>query len=133
MPTTTDAPNTDARDPDAPEIDTPPDSVPVAAAVFEPVNTVLLCGTVSDPAEVRQMAGGAEVVRWTMRVPRTPERTGTDLIDCVALHPVLQQRALAWPLGTVLNVEGALRRRFFRSAGRTVTRVEVEAEAVSLG
>lgn len=105
----------------------------VIAAVFEPVNTVSLRGTVTDPGELRQMAGGTEVVRWTMRVARSPERTGSDLIDCVALHEVLQQRALAWPLGTVVNVEGALRRRFFRSGGRTVTRVEVEAEAASLG
>jgi single-strand DNA-binding protein len=101
-------------------------------AQLDPVNAVVLAGTIVEPGEAKQIAGGTEVVRWTLKVPRGSERTGSDLIDCIALEPVLQQRALAWAVGTPLTVEGALRRRFFRSAGRTTTRVEVEADQVTL-
>ncbi len=113
-------------------IDTTQASAQREPAEIDSVNAVTLCGTVSDPGELRPIAGGVEIVRWTLRVPRGPGRPGSDLIDCIALEPVLQQRALAWPLGSVLIVEGALRRRFFRTAGRTATRVEVEADRVTL-
>jgi hypothetical protein len=96
------------------------------------VNSVVLAGTISVPGETRQIAGGVEVVRWTLRVSRGPERNGSDLIDCIAVEPVLQQRALAWALGTPLTASGAIRRRFFRASGRTTTRVEVEVDEVTL-
>lgn len=96
------------------------------------VNVVVLAGTISVPGEFRQIAGGSEVVRWTLRVSRGPLQTGSDLIDCLALEPELQQRALAWSLGTPLTIEGAIRRRFFRASGRTATRVEVEVDQVTL-
>ena len=72
-------------------------------------------------------------MKWTLRVNRGPDRPGSDLIDCIALDPVLQQRALAWALGTQLTVSGAIRRRFWRVAGgRTTTKVEVEVNQVTL-
>ena len=108
-------------------LDPPAESVGITA-----INTVVLAGTVAEPGEARQIAGGVDVVRWTVRVSRGPHQTGSDLIDCIALEPVLQQRALAWALGTPITVEGAIRRRFFRASGRTTTRVEVEVVQVTL-
>ena len=73
-------------------------------------------------------------VRWTLRVPRGAERGGgSDLIDCVALDPVLREQALRWPPSLPLEVWGAIRRRFFRTGGRTATRVEVEVSRVAEG
>src|SRR5690349_13585234 len=106
-----------AGDPD----DSPPHPV---EPDFRALNEVRLVGSVADPGEERELAGGVHVVRWTLRIPRGPGRGGSDLIDCVALDEALQSRALDWLPGTVLCVEGALRRRFFRSGGRTATRVE---------
>ena len=111
---------------------------PESLSVVEPAsgeaaagaNSVFLTGTLAEPGEERELAGGVHVVRWTLRVARGEGRTGTDLIDCVALDAPLQERALCWMPGSVLAVEGALRRRFFRSGGRTATRVEVEAHRV---
>jgi single-strand DNA-binding protein len=110
-----------------PILETPDDPAGITA-----VNCVVLGGIITVPGEARQIAGGLDVVRWTMRVSRGPERTGSDLIDCIAVEPVLQQRALAWALGTQLTASGAIRRRFFRTAGRTTTRVEVEVDEVTL-
>ena len=98
----------------------------------EPVsNLVLLTGALSEPAERRDLAGGIPVVRWTLRVPRGAGLTGTDLMDCIALTDDMQQRALGWPVGLPIAVVGALRRRFFRSGGRTTTRVEIEVNRVT--
>ena len=103
-----------------------PADIPIA------VNSVVLTGIIAEPGETRQIAGGVEVVLWTLRVSRGPERTGSDLIDCIAADPTLQQEAVTWPLGAPVTVCGAIRRRFFRTAGRTTTRVEVEADQVTL-
>ncbi len=89
-------------------------------------NEVAISGVLAEAGEERELAGGALAVRWTLRVPRGGERGGSDLIDCVALDPALREQALVWPQGAPLEVWGAIRRRFFRTGGRTTTRVEVE-------
>jgi single-strand DNA-binding protein len=94
-------------------------------------NLVFLAGSITEPAEHRELAGGIPVVRWTLRVPRGPEHPGSDLMDCVALSDDLKSRALEWPIGMPVSVVGALRRRFFRAGGRTTTRVEIEVERVT--
>lgn len=114
----------------APEA-TPPGSADPTPVDEEPAfNAVFLSGILTEPAEERELAGGVIVVRWTLRVRRGSGRVGSDLIDCITMDSELQQRALAWPAGCALSIEGAIRRRFFRTGGRTTTRVEVE---VSLG
>jgi single-strand DNA-binding protein len=109
---------------------------PSTAAASDPatphvVNLVFLTGALTEPAEPRELAGGIHVVRWTLRVARPAGQSGTDLLDCVALDDQLQQRALAWPIGLPIAVVGSVRRRFFRAAGRTATRVEIEVERVT--
>jgi single-strand DNA-binding protein len=108
---------------------TAPDSTasgsPEKAAPVLVRNDVSIAGLLAEAGEERELAGGSLAVRWTLRVPR--ESGGSDLIDCVALDPALRQQALGWPQGAPLEVWGAIRRRFFRTGGRTTTRVEVEA------
>lgn len=97
-------------------------------------NEVAIAGLIAESAEERELAGGALAVRWTLRVPREAERGGgSDLIDCVALDPELRVRALLWGPSAPLEVWGAIRRRFFRTGGRTATRVEVEVFRVAEG
>jgi len=115
----------------APEA-TPPGLADPALVDEEPaLNAVFLSGKLTEPAEERELAGGVKVIRWTLRAPRGVGRVGSDLIDCITMDSDLQQRALAWPAGSALVVEGAIRRRFFRTGGRTTTRVEVEAHLVT--
>jgi single-strand DNA-binding protein len=96
------------------------------------VNSVILAGTIVVAGEFKPIAGGIEGVQWTVKVPRGPGRSGHDHFDCLAFESVLQQQALGWAVGTPISVEGALRRRFFRAGGRTVTRIEVEVDQVTL-
>jgi single-strand DNA-binding protein len=115
--------------PNSPEPAQEAPALPVVAR-----NDVAIAGLIAEPAEERELAGGALAVRWTLRVPREVERGGGgDLIDCVALDPEFRERALLWEPATPLEVWGAIRRRFFRTGGRTATRVEVEVFRVAEG
>ncbi|HEX4428964.1 MAG TPA: hypothetical protein VHZ96_06840 [Frankiaceae bacterium] len=114
----------------APHSPEPPQDATIPPVVAR--NEVAIAGVIAESAEERELAGGALAVRWTLRVPREAERGGgSDLIDCVALDPELRERALLWPDSTALEVWGAIRRRFFRTGGRTATRVEVEVFRVA--
>jgi single-strand DNA-binding protein len=107
---------------------------PSAPLPFVSRNEVAIAGLLAEAAEERELAGGTPAVRWTLRVPREAERGGgSDLLDCVALDPEMRERALLWPPSTPLEVWGAIRRRFFRTGGRTATRVEVEVFRVAEG
>jgi single-strand DNA-binding protein len=110
----------------------PPQTAPPAPVLAR--NEVAIAGLIAECAEERELAGGALAVRWTLRVPRDAERGGgSDLIDCVALDPQLREQALLWSASAPLEVWGAIRRRFFRTGGRTATRVEVEVLRVAEG
>ena len=53
----------------------------------------------------------------------------SDWVDCVAWGGRTKRSVRRWRVGDVVEVEGALRRRFFRMQARTSTRVEVEVLA----
>jgi len=91
-------------------------------------NEVLVTGRLSVPAEARELPSGDEVVSWRLVVdrPSTAQRGGIDAIDCVAFAARLRRAALKWQPGEVIEVEGALRRRFWRAGTGTASRFEVE-------
>lgn len=91
------------------------------------LNRVALLGRLSAAAERRLLPSGDEVVTFRLVVPRRsrgPQRV--DTIDCSVWTARLQERALRWEPGTQLAVEGALRRRFWRSPGGPRSRYDVE-------
>ena len=56
----------------------------------------------------------------------TKSKQGSDWVDCVAWGGRVKRSVARWQVGDVVEIEGALRRRFFRMEARTSTRVEVE-------
>jgi len=108
----------------------------------EAVNEVRLVGRVSQAPQERVLPSGDSV--WTFRVvvPRaTPagragDRNGTgsgrkprqqvDALECAAWSARARRSASAWEADDVVEVVGALHRRFFRAAGAVASRVEVE-------
>jgi single-strand DNA-binding protein len=92
-------------------------------------NEVLVVGRLSATAEARVLPSGDEVVSWRLVVerPATAPRPGIDAIDCVAFSARLRRAAVRWQPGDVIEVEGALRRRFWRAGTSTASRFEVEA------
>ena len=91
-------------------------------------NDVVLRGRLSAPAEVRTLPSGDTLVsfRLVMRRPEPQTRgRSTDTLPCITYDRALQKRVTAWQAGDVVEVEGALQRRFWRTATGTTSMTEV--------
>jgi single-strand DNA-binding protein len=90
-------------------------------------NDVVLRGRMSAPAELRTLPSGDPLVTFRLIVrrenPRTPGQV--DTLICVTFDRALQRRAAVWRTGDVVEVEGALQRRFWRTGVGTASRYEV--------
>ena len=60
---------------------------------------------------------------------RKVTRKGVDWVDCAVWGGRLRRSVAGWGTGDVVEVQGALRRRFYRVAGAAASRVEVEARS----
>jgi single-strand DNA-binding protein len=96
---------------------------------------VILVGRLSTAAQERELPSGDLLVNWRLVVERPADaaRTGIDVIECAAYAPRIRRAALKWQPGTQIQVEGALRRRFWRSPTGTASRYEIEVSRASLG
>lgn len=99
----------------------------------ESQNTVLLRGRLTTEPVERELPSGDVIVTFRVSVTRrgrTPltarSRQTSDWVDCAAAAAGTRRRALAWKPGDMVEVEGALRRRFYRTSGAPVSRLEVE-------
>lgn len=105
-------------------------------------NEVVLWGRLAAPPEERTLPSGDAIVTFRMVVPRQEgqgetRRRGTaarttrpgqvDTIDVVCWSAVTRKAALTCQPGAHLEVQGALRRRFFAAPGGRQSRYEVEA------
>lgn len=102
--------------------------------VDEHVNQVSLRGRLSAAAEQRVLPSGDEVVTFRIVVDRSPGsgrsggRVTKDTIACVAWRADVRRRVLRLDGGDIVEVEGALRRRFWRSPQGVASRYEVEVD-----
>jgi single-strand DNA-binding protein len=91
-------------------------------------NDVVLRGRMSAPAEVRALPSGDTLVTFRLVVRRPEPRSrgqSVDVLSCVTYDKGLQRRAAAWQPGDVIEVEGALQRRFWRTGSGTASVCEV--------
>jgi single-strand DNA-binding protein len=93
-------------------------------------NEVLVVGRLAAPAIAKQLPSGDEIVSWRLIVDRDVGEGArkTDLVDCTAFRARIRRQALAWNAGEVIEVSGALRRRFWRGTTGLQSRCEVEVE-----
>lgn len=96
-------------------------------------NEVALTGRVAAPAEERTLPSGTVLVTFRVIVDRPPQprpvqsrAPAVDTIDCVAGSAPVRRAALGWLAGDVVEVSGALRRRFWRAGTGAASRTEVE-------
>lgn len=91
-------------------------------------NDVVLRGRLSAPAELRALPSGDTLVSFRL-VVRRPERRArgqsVDVLSCITYDRALQRRVAAWQPGDVVEVEGALQRRFWRTGSGTASVCEV--------
>jgi single-strand DNA-binding protein len=99
----------------------------------ESLNEVRLRGRLAAPPRLRELPSGDTV--WNLRVvverPPLPPgrdrpRQRVDSLECAVWAGRLKKQVEKWETGDVVEVSGALRRRFFQAAGSTASRVEVE-------
>lgn len=95
-------------------------------------NVVLLRGRVTTGPATRELPSGACIVTLRISIPRTPSpmvaasRPSSDWVDLVVWGGRMRRVVERWRVDDRVEVEGALRRRFYRSGADTATRLEVE-------
>jgi single-strand DNA-binding protein len=99
-----------------------------------PANEVRLDGRISGEPEERELPSGDRLWSFRVVVPRDVPRgrQTVDVVDCTAWDGRNRRTVSRWRDGDRVEVGGALRRRFFRSGGATVSRVEVEVRTARL-
>ncbi|MGK5115376.1 MULTISPECIES: single-stranded DNA-binding protein [unclassified Geodermatophilus] len=91
-------------------------------------NDVVLRGRMSAPAELRTLPSGDTLVTFRLVVRRPEPRVrgqSVDVLTCISYDRALQRRIAAWEAGDVVEVEGALQRRFWRTPTGTASVCEV--------
>lgn len=103
--------------------------------VLEHRNEVHLVGRVSaDPVLLALPSGDSVVtVRLVVERPRPPagrgQRQQVDTLACAGWAPTLRRTLMRWSAGDVVEVDGCLRRRFWRAEGVPASRYEIELTA----
>lgn len=91
-------------------------------------NEVRVVGRLSQDPKERVLPSGDVV--WTFRVvvprPGRDGRAQVDALECAAWTARVRRAVRGWRTGDVVEVEGAMRRRFFRTGGGAASRVEIE-------
>ena len=94
------------------------------------VNEVRIVGRISQPPEERVLPSGDVVWSFRVVVPRpagaAQVRQQVDALDCAAWSARARRSVATWGVDDVVEVSGAVRRRFFRAGGGAVSRFEVE-------
>ncbi|WP_446667074.1 single-stranded DNA-binding protein [Flexivirga sp. B27] len=106
------------------------------------INEVRLVGRLSAPPVVKHLPSGAEVVQLRVVVDRPADRTKhggsstrspkVDTIDIACWSARTRRRAMSCAGTEVVEVSGALRRRFWRGPTGVSSRYEVETTALSV-
>lgn len=95
-------------------------------------NAVALRGRISSAPTERELPSGDVIFTFRLVVGREQSpmtktsKQSSDWVDCVAWGGRVKRSVTTWRVGDFVEVEGALRRRFYRVEARTSTRVEVE-------
>ena len=98
------------------------------------VNEVRLVGRLSAEPTERELPSGDIVMVSRLVVSRegeseTKSKQTVDVLDCSGWSPRVQRAMRGWKMGDVVEVRGAVRRRFYRLAGQTAARVEIEVSS----
>jgi single-strand DNA-binding protein len=110
-----------------------------AAAAPDPVNEVLLVGRIAAEPQSRVLPSGTALTTFRIVVGRPPpprraegpRQPSVDSLDCAAWAPKPRRIAESLEVDDMVEVRGALRRRFWRSpGGGPASRCEVEVTTI---
>jgi single-strand DNA-binding protein len=89
-------------------------------------NEVVLVGRVTSVPVERVLPSGDNICSWRLTVDRGDTDGRFDVVDCTAWSARARRAAASWQHHDVVEVEGALRRRFYRTGGGTSSVYEIE-------
>ena len=99
-------------------------------AVIDTANEVRLVGRISVQPEERILPSGDAMWSFRVVVPRAEGDTGSrqrvDALDCAAWSARSRRSVAGWNADDVVEVHGAVRRRFFNTAAGAASRFEIE-------
>lgn len=103
----------------------------VPAGGLATVNEVRLIGRLSLAAEERELPSGDQLTAFRVVVNRPRDkrrgsRVQIDALECHTWVARVRRAAMTWQVGDVIEVNGSLRRRFFKTGGRLQSMTEVE-------
>lgn len=101
---------------------------------FLPCNEVLLVGRVSAPAVCRELPSGDKVVEFRVIVERSNsrrKRREVDTLDIAAWSASARKSALSLKAECWVEVQGAVRRRFWQAPSGLASRWQVEALSIT--
>lgn len=91
---------------------------------IELCNEVHIVGRISSPPQQRTLPSGDDIVSWRVVVTR---RGGQDTLECTAWNARTRRSAASWQKGDIVEVDGAIRRRFWRTpSGTPASRYDIE-------
>lgn len=96
-------------------------------------NDVHLIGRLAEQPKYKTMPSGDAAVSFRIVVRRPPKsvrRQNTDSIECISYQARTIKAAAGWMPGDVLEVHGALRRRFWRGESGIRSAYDVELASV---
>ena len=103
-----------------------------AQTEVELVNTVRLVGRLSVEPTETTLPSGTVISNFRVVIDRPPDHGSeqkVDALECTAWTTRVRRSARTWRKGDVVEVEGAIRRRFFATATGRASRVEVEVSS----
>jgi single-strand DNA-binding protein len=101
-------------------------------------NQVHIVGRVADEPAVRTLPSGDEIVTVRVVVDRPPPETANtprgsvDTLSCTAWSPEVQRSLRECAAGETVEIHGALRRRFWRTAAGLNNTYDVEVVSAEL-
>ncbi|MFI5623109.1 single-stranded DNA-binding protein [Nocardioides sp. NPDC051685] len=106
----------------------------VPAGGLATVNEVRLIGRLSLAAEEKELPSGDQLTAFRVVVNRPRDkrrgsRVQIDALECHTWVARVRRAAMTWQVGDVIEVNGALRRRFFKTGGRLQSMTEVEVQS----
>ena len=91
-------------------------------------NEIVIVGRVTSPAVERVLPSGDTICSWRVTVDRAGD-AGYDVVDCTAWTARNRRSAAAFGKGDIVEITGALRRRFWRAGAAVASACDVEVRS----
>src|SRR5205823_10788629 len=91
-------------------------------------NEIVIVGRVTSPAVERVLPSGDTICSWRVTVDRAGD-AGYDVVDCTAWTARNRRSAAAFGKGDIVEITGALRRRFWPAGAAVARACDVEVRS----